>query len=138
MPTVLDFLGIREELVLPFMAPRRTQELFPQNVVLDTRRVQLHGRSLLPLMKGETEEIRRYAFTGHYGQQWSIQDRTWRLLVDLDGVPGAWVSAHRSNRPPQLYHRPADPGDQKNVAGEHAEVIKELELELWRWAGALS
>lgn len=58
----------------------------------------------------------------------------------MDGVPAAWVSARRSNRPPQLYHRPADPGDQKNVASEHPEVIQELELELelWRGAGALS
>ena len=138
MPTVLDFLGIREELVLPFMAPRRTRELFPQNVVLDTRKVKLHGTSLLPVIKGETEEVHRHAFTGHYGRQWSLQDRTWRLLVDMDGVPGAWVSAHRSDRPPQLYHRPTDPGDHKNVASEHPEVIQELELELWRWAGTLA
>ncbi|GIX08124.1 MAG: hypothetical protein KatS3mg115_2527 [Candidatus Poribacteria bacterium] len=61
MPTVLDALGIREPLVLPYRAPRPTRELFPQDVVVDQRRITLHGRNLLPLIRGEESSLHEFA-----------------------------------------------------------------------------
>ena len=136
-PTVLDALGIGEPLVLPYTAPRRTAELFPQDMVEHTREVTVHGRSLLPLMAGEVDAIRPYAITGHYGQQWSIQDRHWRLLVPMEGPNGAWVSGRRGRAPVELYDRRNDPGDRENVRDRYPDVARELELELYRIVGSL-
>lgn len=137
MPTVLDYLDIREDLILPYTGPRQTEEVFPQDMVLDTRRIGLHGASVLPLMTGEAEQIRKFAFTGYHARQWSIQDLDWRLLVDMEGPPGAWVSGRKGSGPPQLFSRKSDPDDKNNVASKHPEVVEQYELELWRWAGSL-
>lgn len=137
MPTILDFLGIREKLSLPYTAPRTTADLFPQDMVSHTQDITMHGVSLLPLMRGEVAQIRPYAYTGHHGKQWSLQNHEWRLLVPMDGPNGAWVSGRRGEAPMELYHRPSDPGDQQDVAAQHPEVVEEMELALWRWAGSL-
>lgn len=126
MPTILDCLGITEPLELPFLAPRRTQELFPQDMIVDTRKVMMHGYSLLPLMRGDVEKVREYAYTGHYRQQWSIQNHEWRYILPLDG-----------SKSPELYHRPGDPYDQRNVIEEHRDIGEHLELELRRWVASL-
>src|SRR5262249_51864630 len=99
---------------------------FPQDMGTARREVSLHGHSLLPLLRGEVEKVRDYAITGHHRQCWSIQDAEWRYLLFLDG-----------SRPPELYHRPQDPYDQRNVLAEHPEVGDRLELEIRRLVARL-
>ncbi len=87
----------------------------------------MHGHSLLPLLRGEVERVRDFACTGHYRQTWSIQDAEWRYLLFIDG-----------SKPSELYHRPDDPYDQRNVIDAHREVADALELELRRWVANLA
>lgn len=125
MPTILDLAGIPTPLPLVFRAPSSTGT-FPQDMPVARREVNMHGFSLLGLMKSEIERVRDYAFSGHYRQQWSIQDQEWRFILPIDG-----------SRPPELYHRPDDHYDQNNVIEEHRDVAEKLELELRRWAASL-
>jgi arylsulfatase A-like enzyme len=120
MPTILDLLGIPTPLPLAFRAPA-TAGTFPQDLTTDLREVSLHGRSLLPLLRGEADRVRDFALTGHHRQSWSLQDQEWRYQVFLDG-----------SRPPELFHLPSDPYDQRNVRAEHPAVAERLELALRR------
>ena len=120
MPTILDALGLSDELCLQFTAPVRLT--FPQDMVVDQREVQLHGHSLLPLLFGECESVRDFAVTTHFRAQWAIRTDEWSYLFNLDG------------RPPELYHRATDPQEEHNVLEEHREVADALELTLRRFA----
>jgi arylsulfatase A-like enzyme len=124
MPTILDALGLGEELELAFTAPVRLT--FPQDVVIDRRTVQLHGHSLLPLLCGDGGSARDFAVTTHYGRQWAIRTQEWTYLLNLDG------------RPAELYHRSTDLQEQHEVASDHPEVADGLELTLRRFADEIS
>jgi hypothetical protein len=125
MPTVLDALAIDRPLQHVYRAP--TRRMFPQDMPVSSSEIELHGSSLLPLMKGDVQAVRDYAFSGHYGRQWSIRSREWAYLMNIDG----------SGRP-ELYHRPSDATEQCNVVGEQPEVAAALELQLRRWAASLA
>ena len=99
-PTVLDFLGAD----------------VPE---------QMHGQSLLPLIRGQIDGLREYAYSGFFGKQWSIRSHEWSLLVPLDGSPK------------ELYHRRTDPKEERNVARERGEVLDRMELELRRFVEEL-
>ena len=124
LPTILDFLGIAQPLELPFLAPTRT--MFPQDMVIDTKTVTMDGTSLLPLMAGDVETIRDYAYTGHHERQWSIRSHEWSYLLPIDG-----------SGLPELYDRRSDPSEQCNVLHDHIEVGEHLELELRRFVDGL-
>jgi len=129
-PTILDALGVRDELILPYTAPRPTTQLFPQDVVLDTRRVRTHGVSLMPILRGEDTRIRDFAYSGHYNQQWAIRTDMWTLLYSLrDGVGRL--------APRELYERRNDPTEQVNRADDLPEIVDLLELQLHRWIRSL-
>jgi len=125
MPTILDFLGIPGPFELPFLAPRRGEDAFPQDMPIASRRVELTGKSLLPLVRGEVDQIRNYAFSGQNSEQWSIRDERWSLLLPMDGQPR------------MLFDRQVDPKEQTNIASEQPEVADRLELALRRFAASL-
>ena len=125
-PTILDMLGVGTNLTLSRTGPRPTEQLFPQDMQLGTETVTLHGRSLMPLIRSETDRVRDYAYTGHHGRSWSIQDTAWRLHVPLEG-----------DAPVELYDRTSDRYDQHDVAADYEEVADDLELQLRRWAARL-
>ena len=75
MPTVLDALGVSKELTLAYLAP--VQHTFPQDIAIREIDVRLTGSSLLPILAGESERIRDFAVTAHYGAQWSIRTEEW-------------------------------------------------------------
>ncbi|MBM3215730.1 sulfatase [Candidatus Poribacteria bacterium] len=130
LPTLLDALDIRGDLVLPYTAPRRTAQLFPQDMTLDQRGVRLHGSSLLPILRGEASSVRDFAYTGHHEQQWAIRNHIWTLLLGVR--EGANRLAER-----ELYERRNDPSEQENRAEDLPEVVDMLELQLFRWARSL-
>lgn len=125
-PTILDLLGIGKNLTLSRTGPRPTAELFPQDMQLGTETVTLHGHSLAPLIRGETDSVRDYAYTGHHDRSWSIQDTAWRLHVPLEG-----------DAPSELYDRGADPYDQHDVVADYGDLADDLELQLRRWVARL-
>ena len=49
----------------------------------------------------------------------TVTDPEWSLLLAADG-----------HCPPELYHRPSDPGQQSNVMAGHADVAQALHREL--------
>ena len=76
MPTILNFLSVpTDEIELPFLAP--TKSMFPQDKKVASMKVRLHGHNLLPLIIGDLEKVRDYAYIGHYGRQWSIRSHEW-------------------------------------------------------------
>jgi len=105
MPTILDALRI----------PRKA---WPE----------MDGHSVLPLMSGEREEIRDYAYSG-MGKQWGIRSPEWTFLLPLVPAAGRFGT-------PELYDRTVETIEQNNVIDEHRDVAAHLELQLRRWAAA--
>ena len=126
MPTILDFLGINTEgLELPYLAP--TKRMFPQDIKVSSREVRLHGHSLIPLMKGEVEKIRDYAYIGHHGRQWSIRNQEWSYHLTIDRSKG-----------PELYNVQKDSTEQKNLVDEHRGIEANLDRELRRFVDEIT
>jgi arylsulfatase A-like enzyme len=124
MPTILDALGIRGPWTLPYLAP--TQTMFPQDIVVNRRQVELTGKSLMPLLRGEAEAVRDFAVSAHHGRQWSIRTADWSLLVPIDGSGG-----------PELYDRRRDPGEHDNLIDREPERAAAMELQLRRFVDEL-
>jgi arylsulfatase A-like enzyme len=124
MPTILDALGIETPLTHRFLAPTRT--MFPQDMVVDERTITLHGHSLMPMLRGETEAVRSHAYSGHHSRQWSVRDAEWAFMLNIDGSGG-----------PELYNRLTDPEEQTNVIDQYPEVAQALELNLRRHVASL-
>ena len=67
-------------------------------------------RSLLPILRGETDRVRDFAFSENH--MWEMaQTDEWKYV--------RWRTLRLDNTPPreELYHLPTDPGEQLNVAG---------------------
>lgn len=126
MPTILDALKVPTPLPLVARGPRAAGA-FPQDLSLASDEIHLHGQSLLPLLKGEVDKLRDYAYCGHHRQSWSIQNHEWRYQLFVDG-----------SQPSELFHRPEDPYDQENVIAAHKEVAEKMELDLRRWVASLA
>ena len=109
-----------------------TPDVMP--TILDALEVEapdtVQGKSVLSVLKGEKERVREYAYCGHYGRSWAIKNEDWSLILylkpDVDGKSGV-----------ELFDLRKDPGERKNVAGEHREVACEMELELRRFVAKL-
>jgi arylsulfatase A-like enzyme len=123
MPTVLDALGIATPLELSYLAPnQQARNIFPQDLRTSARHVRLTGASLLPLLRGEAQKVRDYAFGGHWGREWAARTHDWSYLLPIDG-----------SRPPELYDRRADPAEQRNIIAAQPDVAAEMELALRRF-----
>ena len=101
LPTLLDLLGLPE----------------PAS----------HGHSLLPLLRGEKEQVRAYACAGlAQGEhvEWALRTPEWGFLLPVHG-PGDKVA-----RGPQLYVKPEDRWEVNNVVQHHLEFAERLEQTL--------
>lgn len=125
-PTVLDFLGLAD------------------------KTGSMHGRSLLPVMKGETDRVRDFAVTGYHNFSWSIVTEDWSYINWLDHkevsdpikvmsmygftrvaenteiwtcTPGSVAETPKGN---ELYDRRRDPFQQDNLLGARPEEGREL------------
>jgi arylsulfatase A-like enzyme len=134
MPTILDCLNIEY---------RREQSFWGVKVE------NMHGRTLLPLMKGEMEAIKDFAISGHYKRSWSIRDGDYTLYIWLK--PEAeyqWglkpigrreekvkSELYRTERdyvppPPKDYNWKEDLPEKENLIDVEEDVAKDLELKL--------
>lgn len=100
-PTILDFLNVR-------MPPR------------------IHGQSLLPMMAGEVDTIRDYAYMGYFKRAWRINDDTWSFILNLDKGKGN-----------ELYNLKKDPGEKVNLIEKEHVKATEMELELRKFVANL-
>lgn len=111
-----------------FGALVETTELFP--TILDFLNVRIppriHGQSLLPLMAGERESIRDYAYMGHFKRNWRINDEEWAFILNFD--------KGTSN---ELYNLKEEPAEQENLISKNSLKAAELELELRRFVSGL-
>jgi arylsulfatase A-like enzyme len=104
----------------------------------------LHGRSLLPLLRGEEPDSlaprdnphRAFAYSGLYRRAWAVRTRDWTYVEHLTaGGRGARV---RTAGPRELFQRSDDLREQRNVVAQEPRVADELELHLRRFVAALS
>ncbi len=74
------------------------------------------GQDAWGLVTGETESLRDYVVTA-YGSYAGVRDREWCYIERVaDLLPG------EQDVPPQLYHLPSDPGEERNVAADYPDV----------------
>ena len=75
----------------------------------------LHGRSLMPLIRGETDSIREAIVTGyHQAPDRCIRDKTWSYIRRPEGEPD------------ELYNLIEDPQERRNQIDEHPEEAARL------------
>jgi len=98
----------------------------------------IDGRSIWPLMTGESEEMvhEAYYFYYHQNQLHSLRSGKWKLHFPhryrsmngqepgLDGMPGKYT--HFDIDEIELYDLELDIGEQNNVAADFPEVVKAL------------
>lgn len=90
----------------------------------------LDGRSLTPLLFAETDAAEvsgrqeHYYFSGYNLQ--AVRRGPWKLAVAVQPQTGGAV-ADDPQVVPRLYNLATDVGEQKNVAGEHPELVRELQ-----------
>ena len=65
--------------------------------------------------------------------RWTIRDQ-WKLLLTYDGEVNRYQSTHpRTERGPQLFDLVQDPTEQRNLAGQHPELVQELAKSIEGW-----
>jgi arylsulfatase A-like enzyme len=122
MPTMLELAGIE--------VPERVQ-----------------GKSLVPVVREETDELREVALTSHsiiHGRRarrfTTMTSDEWSLIypgarVDLSQAAESWIvdsikriekATYAGGGGPELYHLPSDPRQEKNLFGEKREAAEEL------------
>ncbi|MGH2354919.1 MAG: sulfatase [Chloroflexota bacterium] len=100
----------------------------------------LHGRSLLPLLRGDEPDApderarsgRAFAYSGLHRQAWSVRSRDWTYIQHLRAGRGAAGEGGR-----ELYHRSHDLREQRNLVELEPRVADELELRLRRFVAGL-
>lgn len=96
-----------------------------------------HGRSLLPLARGEVESIRPHAYAAlQVGEaiEYAIRTPEWAFLLPIPPLtPPALGGSERGvdpQRAPQLYVKPDDRWEVNNVLQHHHELAEQLEKTL--------
>jgi arylsulfatase A-like enzyme len=87
----------------------------------------VHGHSLMPLIRGETEQVRRYACSGlRIGEavEWALRSPEWSFLLPVRPAPDD------ASRSAQLYGKPDDRWEVNNVLQHHLELAEHLEQTL--------
>jgi len=118
--TVADVLGIE--------LPRRKGEVARKDRV--SVATEADGLSLMPLLRGQAEEVREAAFIGGFGLRAAVRRGPWKLID------------HRGEKPNELFDLEEDPAEKSNRIDREAALARELHRELWefqaRWSVALS
>jgi arylsulfatase A-like enzyme len=94
----------------------------------------VHGHSLLPLVRGDAEQVRPYACAAlalGEAEEWALRAPAWALVLPVR-VPPAEAA-----RPPQLYVKPDDRWEVNNVIQHHLELAEGLERTLRGFAEAV-
>lgn len=95
------------------------------------------SHDLLPLLRGETESVRRSHVHNTYAHTFAIRDGDWLLLVGRSGhhsrIRGEWKKQHdypaEESKGPRLFNLQKDPGQRLNLAEESPDRVKKM-LEL--------
>jgi arylsulfatase A-like enzyme len=122
LPTVSELLGLEP----------------PRDPALADGAGEIDGVSLLPLVRGEVDQVKRFAFAEN-GLYVSIQDAEWKLVVRARalGEEGWEAMLAGAGEPAQLYHLAQDPDEHENVFEQHRDQAERLVMELRAWDAAL-
>ena len=106
LPTILDLTGIRP----------------PQGVGF------LDGRSLMPLIREKVKEIHPFVISceANWQLKRSIRTHQWKLIQSLE------KDAYGNPRF-ELYDLKSDPGETKNLASRHPDIVRGLHQRMNRW-----
>jgi len=81
----------------------------------------LHGKSYLPVLRGEAESIRDLAVCSHRLRP----DPGFRIYSTI--TDGEWSLHYAGDKAPaELYHLPTDPGEQNDLAADHPDIAQRL------------
>lgn len=134
MPTILDAIGLLGNDEQP-----DSGHGFP---VYDWS--DMHGESLLPLMRGEKKKIRDHAIAGYFGKSWAIYTEdysfvhwiakdvkdSWILKGELNDSEEMWSCTAGAKvivpESDELYDRKNDPFQLKNLIKEKPQIAEEL------------
>ena len=134
MPTILDAIGLLDSTESP-----DSGHGFP---VYDWS--EMHGESLLPLMRGEKDSIRDHAIAGYFGKSWSIitedysfvhwiandVDTSFILKGEMNDSEEMWSCTAGAKvivpEDDELYDRHKDPFQLKNLIKENPEKAEEM------------
>ncbi|MFH1739236.1 MAG: sulfatase [bacterium] len=116
-PTILECMNVSTELTLQYTAP--VDLTFPQDIVISNTPVQILGKSLVPLLKGETKSHRDFAITAHHTHQWVIRTEDY-----------AFHYHPKEDRPNELYDRRNDRVEKNNIMERESESAGMLESKL--------
>ena len=93
-----------------------------------------HGRSLAPILRGESDEpVRDFAITASYqrpGDPRQFAGNQTTPVLYTDRWAYAPIGAHNE---PELYDLPSDPYAESDVAARHPDVTEELHAKLLAW-----
>lgn len=94
------------------------------------------GVDLLPFVIGENKtpphEQLFWVYNDH--KEWRIPGRDTNLARPLRAVrEGDWKLVIEGNNPPELYALATDPGEARNLASSHPEIVERLERRLQEW-----
>lgn len=100
-------------------------------VPIDTN---LDGRSMMAIFESEKAEEIHETFYWTYGRdQWAVRHGPWKLIRNpRNPVPGDPLP--EADREWFLSHLERDPGERKNLASEHPEVVEQLKAARPAWA----
>lgn len=84
------------------------------------------GENFWPLVTGERQGGLREVIVSAFGWYASVRTREWNYQVSWAEILGQEEasSTRRPPTPPQLYHLPSDPQEERNVIEEHPEVAQ--------------
>lgn len=85
---------------------------------------EVHGHSLMPLVRGDVDEVRAYACSGlrvESAIEWALRTPTWAYLLPVRPAEGD------ERRTPQLYVKPDDRWEVNNVIQHHPQLVEHLD-----------
>ncbi|MEM7306896.1 MAG: sulfatase [Planctomycetota bacterium] len=100
---------------------------------------RVDGISLVPLMRGEAESVKRYSFAEN-GRFTSVLDGDWKLIVRAEVLsePDGWEQAlSGAIETPRLFHLAEDPGETVNLFNDAPDEAKRLFDVLAHWDGGM-
>ncbi|MCK4283904.1 MAG: sulfatase [Candidatus Brocadiae bacterium] len=79
------------------------------------------GVSLVPLLRGEADEVREAAFIGGFGLRAGIRKGPWKMIDN------------RGEKPNELFNLDEDPEEKRNLFEHEANLARELHRRLWQF-----
>jgi len=100
-----------------------------------------HGRSLLPIVRGDEASIRDFAVSGFHNASWSLRTPDHTLILWRPGLATSQIPLHSVGAAPlgpgaagahavELYLRSSDRYELHNVASDYPDDATRLELQL--------